>query len=67
MVGKYIKERVHLVLFDNVSDKKKALRHSDLCGYECFGHSLQLVVNDGVLLQRMVIDALAVSAKLLGI
>ena len=67
MVGKYIKEIVHLVLTDNVSNKKKALRHCDLCGYEYFAHSLQLVVNDGVLLQRMVIDALAVSAKLLGI
>ena len=40
---------------------KKALRDCDLRGYGCFAHSLQLVVNDGVLSQWMIIDTLAVS------
>ena len=64
---KISKERVHLVLTDNASNMKKALRDCDLHGYGCFAHSLQLVVNDGVLSQRMVIDTLAVSPKLLDI
>ena len=59
-------ERVHLVLTDNVSNMKKALRDCDLHGYECFAHSLQLVVNNGVLSQQMVIDTLTVSLKIVG-
>ena len=63
---KISKERVHLVLTDNASNMKKALRDCNLCGYGCFAHSLQLVVHDGVLSQRMVIDTLAVSRKIVG-
>ena len=68
MIGgwKMSKERVHLVLTDNVSNMKKALRDCDLCSYGCFAHSLQLVVNSGMLLHRMIIDILAVSHKIVG-
>ena len=59
---KISKERVYIVLTDNASNMKKALRDCD----GCFAHSLQLVVNDGVLSQRMVIDTLAVSRKIVG-
>ena len=60
------KERIHLVLTDNASNMKKALEDCDLHGYGCFAHSLQLVVHDGVLSQRMVIDTLAVSSRIVG-
>ena len=63
---KISKERIHIVLTDNASNMKKALRDCDLCGHGCFAHSLQLVVHDGVLSQRMVIDTLAVSRKIVG-
>ena len=63
---KISKEWVHLVLTDNVSNMKKALRDCDLRSYGCFAHSLQLVVNNGMLLQWMVIDILAVSHKIVG-
>ena len=38
---------------------KKALREAYLRGQGCFAHSLQLVVNDGILSQCSVIDTLA--------
>ena len=60
------KERVHLVLSDNAVNMKKALREACLRGQGCFAHSLQLVVNDGTLSQRSVIDTLAVSCKIVG-
>ena len=63
---KISKERVHLVLTDNASNMKKALRDCDLHGYGYFARSLQLVVKNGVLLQQMVIDALTVSHKIVG-
>ena len=63
---KISKQRVHLVLTDNASNMKKALRDCDLHGYGCFAHSLQLVVHDGVLSQRMVVDTLAVSRRIVG-
>ena len=58
------KERVHLVLTDNASDMKRALRDCNLRGYGYFAHSLQLMVKNSILLQRMVIDILAVSCKM---
>ena len=64
---KIFKERIHLVLTDNASNMKETLRDCDLHGYGCFAHSLQLVVHDGVLPQRMVIDTLTVSLRIMGI
>ena len=54
------------MLSDNTANMKKALREAYLCGQGCFAHSLQLVVNDGILSQRSVIDTLAVSRKIVG-
>ena len=48
------------MLTDNASNMKKALRDANLSGFGCFVHSLQLVVNDGVMSQWVVIDVLAV-------
>lgn len=48
---KISKEQIHLVLTDNANNMKKALRDANLSGFGCFAHSLQLVVNDGVISQ----------------
>ena len=63
---KISKERIHLVLTDNASNMKKALRDASLSGFGCFVHSLQLIVNDGVISQRVVIDILAVARSIVG-
>ena len=63
---KISKERIHLVLTDNASNMKKALRDANLSGFGCFTHSLQLVVNDGVISQQVVIDVLAVARSIVG-
>ena len=42
------------------------MKDADLCSYGCFAHSLQLVVNDGVLCQRAVVDLLAVCRSIVG-
>ena len=60
------KENVHIVLRDNASNMGRAMRDANLCSYGCFAHSLQLVVNDGVLSQRVVSDLLAVCRSIVG-
>ena len=44
----------------------KASREAGLPSMGCFAHTLQLVVNEGVLSQRAVIDILAISRKIVG-
>lgn len=44
----------------------KALTDASLPHYGCFAHTLQLVVNDGVLSQRAVIDILSSCRKIVG-
>ena len=39
-------EQVHLVITDNASNMVKAMRDVSLPHFECFAHSLQLVIND---------------------
>ena len=53
------KSQVHLVLRDNAKNLEKSLRDADLPNYGCFAHSLQLVVHDGVLKQRSVVDLIS--------
>ena len=60
------KENVHVVLRDNASNMVRAMKDAGLCSYGCFAHSLQLVVNDGVLSQRIVIDLLANCRSIVG-
>ena len=55
-------EKVHLMLRDNAA---KAMREASLCSFGCFAHSLQLVVEDGVLSQQAVIDFLAICRKII--
>ena len=60
------KENVHVVLRDNASNMVRAMKDAGLCSYGCFAHSLQLVINDGVLSQRIVIDLLANCRSIVG-
>ena len=63
---KISKSRIHMVVADNASNMKKALREGHFEAQGCFAHTLQLIVNDGVLSQRAVIDTLAVCHSVVG-
>ena len=54
------KQSVQLVLRDIAANMEKAMRDAAIPSYGCFAHSLQLVVNDGVLVQRCVNESLAI-------
>ena len=60
------KAKVHLVLRDNASNMDKAMRDAGVATYGCFAHSLQLVVNNGMLSQKSVSDLLAVCRQIVG-
>ena len=51
---------------DNGSNFIKVMNEAGLPSYGCFAHSLQLVVHDGLLTQRVVIDLLAVCRSIVG-
>ena len=53
-------EQVHLIVRDNASNMVKAMSDGDFEDLGCFAHTLQLVINDGILSQRVVIDLLAI-------
>ena len=55
-----VPEIVHIVITDNASNMTKTMRDASLPQFGCFAHSLQLAINDGLLSQRAVIDAIAV-------
>ena len=57
------KDQVHLVVHDNASNMVKAMSDALLPDLGCLAHTLQLVVNDGVLSQRAVIDMLAIARR----
>ena len=59
-------ERVHLVITDNASNMKKAMHDASLQHFGCFAHSLQLVIHDGLLSQRAVIDVIAICKSIVG-
>ena len=56
-------DQVHVVVSDNASNMAKAVRDADLPHLGCLAHTLQLVMKDGVLAQRAVIDLLAVASE----
>jgi len=53
-----------LVLHDNATNMEKAMRDAAIPSYGCFAHSLQLVVNDGILVQHCVNELLAICQRL---
>jgi hypothetical protein len=57
----------HLVLHDNGANIIKAFRDiNNIEHASCFAHTLQLVIKDGLLSQRFVIDILSTSRTLVG-
>ncbi|CAI5678562.1 zinc finger BED domain-containing protein 4-like [Oreochromis niloticus] len=60
------KNKVHVVLRDNASNIKKAMDRLGVASLGCFAHTLQLVVNEGLLAQRGVCDAVTVGRKIVG-
>ena len=58
--------QVHVVIRDNGSNMVKAMTEANLPSFGCFAHSLQLVVNDGILCQRGVRDLLAICRSIVG-
>ena len=44
----------------------KAMDEACLPSFECFAHTLQLVIQDGLLSQRVIIDLLAVCRFIVG-
>ena len=60
------KTRVHLIIHDNASNIKKVSQEARLPSLGCFAHTLQLIVNEGVLSQHAVIDILTISRKIVG-
>ena len=59
-------DKVPIVLRDNGSNMVKAMKDAKLPDLGCFAHTLQLIVHDGVLSQRAVINILAICRKIVG-
>ena len=57
---------VHVVIRDNGSNMVKAMAEANLPNFGCFAHTLQLVVHDGLLSQRVVKDLLSICRSIVG-
>ena len=55
-----------MVLWDNAANMAKAMREKAVPSLRYFAHTLQLVFDDGILLQRAVMDVLAVCKSIVG-
>ncbi|XP_035992599.1 zinc finger BED domain-containing protein 4 [Fundulus heteroclitus] len=64
LAWKIDKKRVHVVLRDNAANMKKAMDQLGVPSLGCFAHTLQLVVQHGLLAQRAVSDAIANGRKI---
>lgn len=60
------KTRIHVLLRDGGANMVKAMRLTEIDSITCFAHTLQLVVSDGILSQRVVKDVLAISRSIVG-
>ena len=68
ILGEYNIEKsaVHVLLRDSGANMIKAARVADIDSIGCFAHTLQLVINDGIMSQRAVKDILAISCSIVG-
>lgn len=60
------KNRVHVILRDNAANMKRAMLDMGVQSVGCVAHTLQLVVHEGLLSQRSVIDTMANARKIVG-
>lgn len=60
------RERVHVVIRDNVANMAKAMHEGGLPTLPCMAHTLQLAVHDRLLAQRMTTDILAMGRRIIG-
>lgn len=58
--------KVHVILRDNASNMRKAMNSMGVRSLGCFAHTMQLVVNEGLLSQRTVSDAVASGRQIVG-
>lgn len=58
--------KCHVVVSDSAANMLKTFRELSINRIACFAHSLQLVVKDGLLSQRTIIDACAVVRAVVG-
>ena len=59
------KESIHIIVQDNASNMVKAMEEGGYSDLACFAHTLQLIVHDGVLSQRSVIDTIVICRHIL--
>ena len=55
-----MRQKVHLVVSDNASNMVKAMSDVSFMHFGCFAHSLQLVIKDGLFVQRVISDIIAI-------
>ena len=60
------KQQIHLVIRDNTANMVKAMQDAGYPDLVCFAHTLQLIVHDGVLTQRAVINVISVCCRIVG-
>lgn len=60
---KFDKKKVHVILRDNAANMKKAMDLLGVPSLGCFAHTLQLIVQNGLLAQRGVSNAMANGRK----
>ena len=60
------RDKVHVVVSDNASNMVKAMRDACFMHFGCFAHSLQLVIKDGLFVQRAINDIIAICRSIVG-
>ena len=59
-------DKVHVVVSDNASNMIKAMSDASFTHFGSFAHSLQLVIKDGLFVQRALSDIIAVCRSIVG-
>ena len=59
-------EKLTCIVRDNAANYVAGLRDANILNFGCLAHTLQLIINDGVLVQRSVQELLGVARKLVG-
>ena len=60
------RDKVHVIVSDNASNMIRAMSDAAFTHFGCFAHSLQLVIKDGLFVQRALCDIIAVCRSIMG-